>query len=48
MFSSFPNIEDDNDNDNTQKQTLDDFKQLLGKLNKKLEAPILENRGGNI
>ena len=48
MFSSFQNIEDDNDNDNNQRHTLDEFKKLLRKIDQKLETPILDNRNTNI
>ena len=47
MFSSFQNFDDDNGNDFAQKHTLEQFKQLLRKMDEKLEAPIIENRGGN-
>ena len=46
MLSSFPNIDDDNDYKN--KKTLDEFHQLLRKMDERLEAPIIENRTGNI
>jgi hypothetical protein len=47
IFSS-SHFDENNDNDNTHKKTLDEFKQLLKKIDEKLEAPIIENKAGNI
>ena len=46
LFSNFQTY--DEDNDNNHKKTLDEFKQLLRKIDEKLDAPIIENRTGNI
>ena len=46
MFSNFQTY--DEDNDNNHKQTLNEFKKLLRKIDQRLEAPLIENRPGNI
>ena len=40
MNNNFQNIEDMNDNDFKQNQTLNDFKQLLRKMDEKLNSPL--------
>ena len=40
MNNNFQNIEDMNDNDFKQNQTLNDFKQLLRKMDEKLNSPF--------
>ena len=36
------------DNEYKHKRTLNEFKQLLRKIDERLEAPLIENRAGNI
>ena len=38
MYNNIQNIDENNDNDIRQKQTLDDFKQLLRKMDEKLNS----------
>ena len=40
MFTNSQNIDDDNDFNNL--KTLDEFKKLLRKMDKRLEAPIIK------
>ena len=47
ILNSGQDIDDNNDNDNRQKKTLDEFKGLLRKMDEKLMEPINDNRGYN-
>ena len=47
ILNSGQDIDENNDNDNRQKKTLDEFKGLLRKMDEKLMEPINDNRGYN-
>ena len=47
IFTS-SHFDENNDNDNSNKKTLDEFKQLLRKIDEKLDAPLIKNKLENI
>ena len=48
VLSNSQNFEDNNDTDYNNIKTLDEFKQLLRKIDERLDAPLIENRPTNI
>ena len=45
---SCPQFDENYDNEYNHKRTLNEFKQLLRKIDERLDAPLIENRAGNI
>ena len=45
---SFSQFDENYDNEYNHKRTLNEFKKLLRKIDERLEAPLIENRAGNI